>query len=59
MHIVCKTAGPFEDQLTPHDPQKGKGIYWVKELGENSYLITNDKKQDRWYGTFLFYPVII
>ena len=44
MYVTCNTNGGFEDQLTTG------GEYAVKEIGENSYLIENDQKEQRWYG---------
>lgn len=44
MIVKCKTNSGFEDQLTSNSS------YRVKELGENSYLVQNDKGQVRWYG---------
>ncbi len=48
MIIECKDNDGFEDQLT------ASTTYRVKEAGENSYLLRNDKGQDRWYGTARF-----
>lgn len=44
MYIECKQNFGFEDQLTE------QAVYRIKELGENSYLIENDKQQECWYG---------
>ena len=48
MFVECKANDGFEDQLT------GALIYKVHELGENSYLILNDKGESRWYGKHHF-----
>ncbi len=45
MIIECVKNDGFEDQLTQEND------YQVKSLGENSYLIENDKQESRWYGT--------
>lgn len=44
MIIECVRNDGFEDQLT------ASSAYRVKELGENSYLIENDREDQRWYG---------
>ncbi len=44
MFIECVRNDGFEDQLTASTD------YQVQELGENSYLIENDKAEARWYG---------
>lgn len=48
MRIICKDSSGFEDQLTADKE------YGVKELGENSYLVTNDNGEEVWYGTSHF-----
>lgn len=48
MFVTCKSNDAFEDQLTT-----GKK-YTVVGLGENSYLISNDKGEERWYGRSQF-----
>lgn len=53
MFIKCTTNEAFEDQL------KTGRVYHVKEKKGASYLITNDKEVDRWYGGVKFEPVII
>ena len=44
MFVECKNEDGFEDQLT------SDLIYRVKAIGENSYLLTNDKGEEFWYG---------
>lgn len=44
MYIKCISNGGFEDQLTT------SATYKVKKVGENSYQVENDVKQQRWYG---------
>ena len=44
MFIECTCNDGFEDQLT------AESTYRLKELGNNSVLIENDKGQERWYG---------
>ena len=44
MIIECTCNDGFEDQLTATTQ------YNLKEFGNNSVLIENDKGQERWYG---------
>lgn len=48
MMIECVSNGGFEDQLTPGQD------YSVAQMKGNSYLITNDAGQERWYGRMHF-----
>ena len=48
MIVECMTNSGFEDQLTT------SANYRVKELGDNDYLIEDDKGKERWYGTARF-----
>ena len=48
MIVECKDNGGFEDQL-----QQGQN-YRVEKVGQNSYLIENDKDQLVWYGAVKF-----
>lgn len=42
--VKCIREDGFEDQLTTN------AEYEVEAIGENSYLITNDNDEQRWYG---------
>tara|TARA_R110001583_G_scaffold2388_3_gene17360 strand:- start:1419 stop:1583 length:165 start_codon:yes stop_codon:yes gene_type:complete len=44
MDIECTQNHGFEDQLSENR------VYSIKELGQNSYLIENDKQEQCWYG---------
>lgn len=44
MHILCKSNDGFEDQLS------AQAKYNIEAIGDNSYLITNDTGEQRWYG---------
>lgn len=45
MKVKCINSVGFEDQLT------AGMLYTVEGVGENSYIIVNDKHQPAWYGT--------
>ena len=45
MRAQCKDNAGFEDQLT------SSKSYRLLRAGSNSYLIENDKGQERWYGS--------
>lgn len=44
MYVECIDKSGFEDQLTEGT------AYQILEIGNNSYLIANDKEQTVWYG---------
>lgn len=48
MIIECTCNDGFEDQLT------ATSEYRLKQLGDNSVLIENDKGEERWYGRHRF-----
>lgn len=48
MFVICKTNEAFEDQLTSGER------YAVIGMGDNSYLIRNDRGEQRWYGRSRF-----
>ncbi len=48
MLIECIQNDGFEDQISENKK------YVVKAVGENSFLIENDKSEQRWYGRLHF-----
>ena len=53
MLVECKSNTGFEDQLTTEE------AYQVQQVGENSYLVTNDKGDLRYYGQQNFNVVLV
>ena len=56
MIIICTDNEGFEDQLTLGQDYRPNPIY--KTIGENSYLIYDDKGIVRWFGESHFKIVV-